>query len=148
MVRYVWFGMFGFVGLVWYVCFVRYGLVCLVWYVWFGLLNEDDLRGPLLPLKVVKSSLELHFVTIPGGVGSVGLLGCWVGSNSDYKAISVQLQLQLPAGTELGNWSKNFDPKMFLHTKKFSVKKNFAPQKFWLKKFLSKKNWIEKFNQN
>ena len=24
-------------------------------------------------------------------------------SNSDYKAISVQLQLQLPAGTELGN---------------------------------------------
>ena len=69
-------------------------------------------------------------------------------SNSDYKAISVQLQLQLPAGTELGNWSKNFDPKMFLHTKKFSVKKNFAPQKFWLKKFLSKKNWIEKFNQN
>ena len=26
----------------------------------------------------------------------------WVGSNSDYKAISVQLQLQLPAGTELG----------------------------------------------
>ena len=97
-----------------------------------------------MPLKVAKASLVLHIGTIPVGSG-------WVGpgrSNSDYKAISVQLQLQLPAGTELGNWSKNFDPKMFLHTKKFSVKKNFAPQKFWLKKFLSKKNWIEKFNQN
>ena len=33
------------------------------------------------------------------GWGGVG----WVGSNSDYKAISVQLQLQLPTGTELGN---------------------------------------------
>ena len=29
-------------------------------------------------------------------------MGC-VGSNTDYKAISVQLQLQLPTGTELGN---------------------------------------------
>ena len=34
------------------------------------------------------------------GSGRVGS----VGSNSDYTAISVQLQLQLPAGTELGNW--------------------------------------------
>ena len=33
------------------------------------------------------------------GSGRVG----WGRSNSDYKAISVQLQLQLPAGTELGN---------------------------------------------
>ena len=97
-----------------------------------------------MPLKVTKGSLVLHLGTIPIGSVRVGPGR----SNSDYKAISVQLHLQLPAGTELGNWSKNFDPKMFLHTKKFSVKKNFAPQKFWLKKFLSKKNWIEKFNQN
>ena len=34
--------------------------------------------------------------TIPGRVGS-GRLTC------DYNAISVQLQLQLPTGTELGN---------------------------------------------
>ena len=32
------------------------------------------------------------------GLGWVGLGG----SHSDYKAISVQLQLQLPTGTELG----------------------------------------------
>ena len=55
----------------------------------------------LVPLKVAKASLELHLGTIPGGVGSGHVRG--VGSNSDYKAISVQLQLQLPAGTELGN---------------------------------------------
>ena len=54
---------------------------------------------PLVPLKVPKSSLELHLGTIPGRVGCVGLLGC-VGFNSDFKAISVQLQLQFPAGTE------------------------------------------------
>ena len=48
--------------------------------------------------------------------------GGWGGSNSDYKAISVQLQLQLPAGTELGNTRKevklfpspNFFPLFFL----------------------------------
>ena len=34
------------------------------------------------------------------GSGRVGLGG----SHSDYKAISVQLQLQLPTGTELGNF--------------------------------------------
>ena len=79
------------VGLVWY---GRFGLV---WLVWFGLVNVDDLKRPLVPLKVAKPSLELHLGTIPGRVG-------WVGSNSDYKAISVQLQLQLPAGTELGNY--------------------------------------------
>ena len=51
---------------------------------------------PLVPLKVAKASQEVHFGTIPGRVG-------WGRSNSDYKAISVQLQLQLPTGTELGN---------------------------------------------
>ena len=40
------------------------------------------------------AGLELILRTIPGGVG-------WV--QSDYTAISVQLQLQLPDGTELGN---------------------------------------------
>ena len=55
----------------------------------------------MVPLKVAKFSLELHLGTIPVGVGSVGV--GWGGSNSDYKAISVQLQLLLPAGTELGN---------------------------------------------
>ena len=42
-----------------------------------------------VPLKVAKASQELSLGTIPGG------------SNSDYKAISVQLQLL--TGTELGN---------------------------------------------
>ena len=69
--------------------------------VWFGLVNINDLRRPLVHLKLAKASLELHLGTIPGRVGSVGVGS--VGSNSDYKAISVQLQLQLPAGTELGN---------------------------------------------
>ena len=59
---------------------------------------EEDLRRPLVPLKLSKCSIELHLGTIPGRVG-------WVGSNSDYTAISVQLQLQLNAGTELGNRS-------------------------------------------
>ena len=59
--------------------------------VWFG----------LVPLKIDKSSIELHLGTILGGVGLVGF-GLVV-SNSDYKAILVQLQLQLPAGTKLGN---------------------------------------------
>ena len=50
------------------------------------------------------AGLQLHLRTIPGRVGSG-----WVGSGgvgwvqSDYKAISVQWQLQLPAGSELGN---------------------------------------------
>ena len=69
--------------------------------VWFSLVHENDLKGPLVPSKVSKASLELHLGTIPGRVGSAR-----VGSgrsNSYYKAISVQLQLQLPAGTELGN---------------------------------------------
>ena len=67
------------------------------WLVWHNLVNEDDLKRPIVLLKVVNASLALHPRNIPGGVG-------WVGSNSDYyKAISVYMQLQLPDGTELGN---------------------------------------------
>ena len=80
--------------------FGRFGLTCLVWQVWFGLGNGYNLTWPMVPLEVVIASLELNLGTIPGRVGSV-LVGS-VRSNSDYKAISVQLQLQLPAGTELG----------------------------------------------
>ena len=58
------------------------------------MVNEADLKRPLVPLKVAKASLELHLGIIPGRVGS-----CRVGSNSDYKSISDQL----PAETELGN---------------------------------------------
>ena len=77
---------------------------------------EEDLRRPLVPLKVSKCSIELHLGTIPGRVG-------WVGSNSDYNAISVQLQLQLPTGTELGN--RNFDlKKIFWSEKTFWSKKS------------------------
>ena len=82
------FGLLSLVGLVWLV-------------VWFSLVNKDDLKRPLVPSKVAKASLELHLGTIPGRVG-------WGRSNSDYKAISVQLQLQLPAGTELGNSKLDF----------------------------------------
>ena len=59
------------VGLVWWVCFAKFGLVFLVWYVWFGLVNEDDLKRPLVPLKLAKASLKLHLETISGRVGSV-----------------------------------------------------------------------------
>ena len=48
----------------------RFGLVGLVWLVWFSLVNEDDLKRPLVPSKVSKASLELHLRTILGGVGS------------------------------------------------------------------------------
>ena len=61
---------------------------------------SDNLKGPPVPFKLAKASPELHLPTISGQMGSG-----WVGqgwSNSDYKAISPQLQLQLPAGTELG----------------------------------------------
>ena len=53
-----------------------------------------------MPLKVAKASLVLHIGTIPVGSVRVGPGR----SNSDYKAISVQMQLQLPTGTELGNY--------------------------------------------
>ena len=71
-------------------------MVCLVWLVLFGLVNEDDLERPQVPSKVANAKLELHLGTILDRFGSVRF-------NSDYKAISVQFQLQLPAGTELGN---------------------------------------------
>ena len=49
----------------------------------------------MVPLKVAQVNLELYLGTIPGRVG-------WGRFNSDYKAISVQLLLKLPTGTELG----------------------------------------------
>ena len=57
------------------------------------MLNEDDVKRPLVPLKVGKARLELPLGTIPVRVRSVR-------SNSDNKADSVQLN---GAGTELGN---------------------------------------------
>ena len=62
----------------------------------------------LVTKKVGKVSLTLHKGTIPGQavpllIWAVPLL-IWSGRlTSDYNAISVQLQLQLPIGTELGN---------------------------------------------
>ena len=50
---------------------------------------------PLVSIKVANGSLVQHMVTIPAWVG-LGRLTC------DYNAISVQLQLQLPTGIELG----------------------------------------------
>ena len=49
-----------------------------------------------MSIKVPNGSLVQHLGPIPGRLGS-GRLTC------DYNAISVQLQLQLPTGTELGN---------------------------------------------
>ena len=53
-----------------------------------------------MSIKVAKGSIVQHMGTIPARLGSgrvgSGRLTC------DYKAISVQLQLQLPTGTELG----------------------------------------------
>ena len=96
LVWQVWSGRFALVGLVLSVWFGGFGLVGLVWQVWFGLVKEDDLKGPLVPLKVAKSrSASWNY---PGS----GWVGCWVGSNSYYKAISVQLQQQVSIGTELG----------------------------------------------
>ena len=72
---------------------------------------------PRVTKKVGKVSLTLKKGTIPGQVvplliWAVPLLIWWVGSNSDYKAISVQLQLQFPAGTELGNEIKRRKPRI------------------------------------
>ena len=54
-----------------------------------------------MSIKVANGSLVQHKGTIPARLGSArlgsGRLTC------DYNAISVQLQLQLPTGTELGN---------------------------------------------
>ena len=49
------------------------------------MVNEDDFKRPQVPLKVAKAKLEPHLGTIPVRVGPIR-------SNSDYKAISVQLQ--------------------------------------------------------
>ena len=65
-------------------------MVCLVWLVLFGLVNEDDLERPQVPSKVANAKLELHLGTIWVRFGLAWL-------NSNYKAISVQFQLQLPA---------------------------------------------------
>ena len=80
--------MVGFLGLVWF------GLVWFGMVVWFGLVYEENLKRPLVPLKEAKATLEMYFETIPVRVGSI-----WVGlvrfgpvrSNSDIKADSVQL---------------------------------------------------------
>ena len=54
-----------------------------------------------MSIKVAIGCIVNHMGTIAGRLGSArvgsGRLTC------DYKAISVQLQLQLPTGTELGN---------------------------------------------
>ena len=47
----------------------RFGFANFVWYVQFGLVNDDDLKRPLVPLKLAKPNLELHLGTIPGRVG-------------------------------------------------------------------------------
>ena len=70
MLGLVWFGVYGMFGLVGLVRFGRFGMV---WYVWFGLVNEVDLKRPLVPLIVAEASLKLHLGTIPGRVGSGGL---------------------------------------------------------------------------
>ena len=53
----------------------RFGLVSSVWWLFFGFVNVDDLKRPLVSLKVVKSSLELNLGTNLGWVGWFGL-GC------------------------------------------------------------------------
>ena len=74
---------------------------------------------PLVPKKVEIVSLALQKETIPGRVvplliWAVPLLIWSARLTSDYKAISVQLQLQLPTGTELGNehLDEYFDEKL------------------------------------
>ena len=66
-----------------------------------------------MSIKVAKGSIGQHMGTIPGRVGSdrVGS----VRLTCDYKAISVQLQLQLPIGTELGKklLFSHFDSEIF-----------------------------------
>ena len=52
---------------------VWFGRFCLVFF--FGFVNVDDLKRPLVSLKVVKSSLELNLGTNLGCVGWFGL-GC------------------------------------------------------------------------
>ena len=61
---------------------------------------------PLVPIKVAKGTIGQH---IPAQFGSVRFGS--VRLTCDYKAISVQLQLQLLTGTELGNknGTENFE---------------------------------------
>ena len=61
-------------------------------------------RGPTLLVRVRLGRVW------SSGVGRVG-------TNTDYKAISVQLQLQLPAGMELGNFQRIFLVNQIVDTK-------------------------------
>ena len=69
--------------------------------IFFTIFSEQCSR-PLVSIKVANGSIMQHMGTIPGRFGSAQValarLTC------DYNAISVQLQLQLPTGTELGNY--------------------------------------------
>ena len=53
-----------------------FDLAGLVGFVWFGLFEFVFLLQVVVPLKVAKTSLELHLETIPGRIGSgwVGLI--------------------------------------------------------------------------
>ena len=53
-----------------------------------------------MSIKVANGSLVQHKGTIPGRLGSARFGSARL--TCDYNAISVQLQLQLPTGTELG----------------------------------------------
>ena len=85
-------------------------MVGLVKQVWFGLVKDDDIKSPLVPLRIAKASLELHLDTFPARVGlgrvSLGRVGPGrVGpgpfgpgrSNSDNKSDSSSAW----AGTEI-----------------------------------------------
>ena len=80
--------MFGLVDLVWF------GLVGLVWLIWFCMVSST--------FKSRKSQPRTASWNYSGRVG-LGRVGLGRVGSSDYIAISVQLQLQLPTGTELGN---------------------------------------------
>ena len=75
--------------------FGRFCKVGLVWLVWFGLVNEDNLKRSLVPLKVALASLELNIGTIPGlvGPGHVGLVQ--VGPKVIKRLYPAQLDLEL-----------------------------------------------------
>ena len=71
---------------------------------------------PLPSIKVANGSIVQHMGTILGWVGS-GQLTC------DYNAISVQLQLQLPTGTELGKIGQQLQNCHFqIHTNAKALK--------------------------
>ena len=65
MVDSVWFGMVG----------------------WIGLFYEEDIKKPLVPLKVAKANLELHLETIPVRVGPIVILrltqSSWAGAGTE-----------------------------------------------------------------